>query len=157
MSDAGISKLLARSFAEARLIMEKRQVILKIKRFDPEKDKKPYWQEYQIEVEPTDRVLDGLNYVKAYHDGSLALRRSCAHGVCGSDAMRINGRNRLACKVLFKDLGSVVTIEPLAGLPVLKDLIVDMEPFMAHYREMKPYLINDDPPPPAERQQTPEQ
>jgi succinate dehydrogenase / fumarate reductase iron-sulfur subunit len=137
--------------------MEKRPVTLKIKRFDPEKDKKPYWQEYSIEVEPTDRVLDGLNYVKGYHDGSLALRRSCAHGVCGSDAMRINGHNRLACKVLFKDLGAVVTIEPVAGLPVLKDLIVDMEPFMAHYRAVQPYLINDDPPPPAERLQTPEQ
>jgi succinate dehydrogenase / fumarate reductase, iron-sulfur subunit len=137
--------------------MEKQLVTLKIKRFNPEKDKKPYWQAYQIEVEPTDRVLDGLNSVKWYHDGTLALRRSCAHGVCGSDAMRINGHNRLACKVLFKDLGQVVTIEPLAGLPVIKDLIVDMEPFMEHYRSVRPYLINDDPPPPAERLQTPAQ
>lgn len=137
--------------------MDKRKVILKIKRFNPEKDQKPYWVEYEVEVEPTDRVLDGLHYVKWYQDGTLALRRSCAHGVCGSDAMRINGRNRLACKMLFKDLGAVVTVEPIAGLPVIKDLIVDMEPFMEHYRAVIPYLVNDDPPPAAERLQSPEE
>ena len=78
-------------------------------------------------------------------DGTLAFRRSCAHGVCGSDAMRINGRNRLACKVLVKDLGSSeITVEPMLGLRVIKDLIVDMEPFFEHYRSVLPYLINDD-------------
>jgi succinate dehydrogenase / fumarate reductase iron-sulfur subunit len=137
--------------------MEKQKVTLKIKRFDPEKDNKPYWAEYKIEVEPTDRLLDGLHHVKWYQDGTLTLRRSCAHGICGSDAMRINGRNMLACKVLFKDLGSTVTVEPLACLPVIKDLVVDMEPFMAHYRSVMPYLINDDPPPPTERRQSPEE
>jgi succinate dehydrogenase / fumarate reductase iron-sulfur subunit len=137
--------------------MEKQKVILKVKRFDPEKDKTPYWAEYKIEVEPSDRVLDGLHYVKWYQDGTLALRRSCAHGICGSDAMRINGRNMLACKVLFKDLSSTVTVEPIAGLPVIKDLVVDMEPFMAHYRSVMPYLVNDDPPPPTERLQSPEE
>ena len=90
--------------------MAKQKVTLKIKRFDPEKDNKSYWAEYKIEVEPTDRLLDGLHHVKWYQDGTLTLRRSCAHGICGSDAMRINGRNMLACKVLFKDLGSTVTV-----------------------------------------------
>ncbi len=135
--------------------MEKSKATLKIKRFNPEKDNAPHWESYQIEVEPTDRILDGLNYVKWYQDGTLSFRRSCAHGICGSDAMRIDGRNRLACKILFKDLGEVITVEPIAGLPVIKDLIVDMEPFMEHYRAVLPYLINDDPPPPDERYQSP--
>ncbi|HEX9011972.1 MAG TPA: succinate dehydrogenase iron-sulfur subunit, partial [Anaerolineaceae bacterium] len=96
--------------------------------------------------EPTDRVLDAINYVKWYRDGSITYRRSCAHGVCGSDAMRINGHNRLACKVLVKDLGTdVITVEPIMGMNVIKDLIVDMEPFFAQYRSVLPYMINDDP------------
>ncbi|HEX7021855.1 MAG TPA: succinate dehydrogenase iron-sulfur subunit, partial [Trueperaceae bacterium] len=90
-------------------------------------------------------------------DGSLSYRRSCAHGVCGSDAMRINGFNRLACKVLVKDLGSKITIEPLGALPVLKDLIVDMEPFFDAYKDVRPYLLNDEAPPTTERLQSPEQ
>ena len=81
------------------------QVTLKIKRFNPEKDKEPWWGEYKIEAEPTDRLLDALNYVKWYMDGTLTYRRSCAHGVCGSDAMQINGSNTLACKVLLNSLG----------------------------------------------------
>ena len=105
---------------------------MRIQRFNPEKDKKPHWEEYQLDVEPMDRVLDGLHYVKWYQDGTLTLRRSCAHGICGSDAMRIDGRNRLACKVLFKDLGDVVTLEPISGLPLIKDLVVDMDPYMQH-------------------------
>ncbi|HPP75807.1 MAG TPA: 2Fe-2S iron-sulfur cluster-binding protein, partial [Armatimonadota bacterium] len=76
------------------------QVTLRIMRFDPEKDKKPVMKSYKAEVEPTDRVLDALNYVKWYEDGTLAYRRSCAHGICGSDAVIINGVNRLACKTL---------------------------------------------------------
>ena len=134
-----------------------REVTLKIKRFNPEVDKEPYWGEYSIEVAPTDRVLDGLHYVKWYRDGTLTLRRSCAHGICGSDAMLIDGRNRLACKVLFKDLGSTVTVEPIAGLPVIKDLVVDMEPFFEQYRSVLPYFINNNPPPPTERRQSPEE
>ena len=93
---------------------------------------------------PTDRVLDALHAVKWYEDGTLNLRRSCAHGICGSDAMRINGRNLLACKVLIQDVGENITIEPMHGLTVIKDLIVDMEPFFDHYRSVKPYLINDE-------------
>ncbi len=132
------------------------QVTLKIKRFNPEKDPKPWWGEYRVKVEPIDRVLDALHKVKWYQDGTLTLRRSCAHGICGSDAMRINGRNRLACKVLIKDLGSKITVEPILGLPVVKDLVVDMEPFFAHYRAVMPYHVNDDPPPVRERLQSPE-
>jgi succinate dehydrogenase / fumarate reductase iron-sulfur subunit len=132
------------------------RVRVKIRRFNPEKDRKPYWAEYTVEAEPTDRVLDLLMQIKGYQDGSLTFRRSCAHGVCGSDAMVINGRNRLACKELVQDVGSRVTIEPLRGLPVIKDLAVDMEPFFAHYRTVRPFLINDDPAPHAERLQSPE-
>ena len=130
------------------------KVQLKIRRFNPEVDKKPWWGKYEVEVEPTDQVLDALHYVKWYQDGTLTLRRSCAHGICGSDAMRINGRNRLACKVLIKDAGRKITVEPILGLPVIKDLVVDMEPFMAHYRSVLPFLINEEPPPGTERLQT---
>jgi succinate dehydrogenase / fumarate reductase, iron-sulfur subunit len=130
-------------------------VTIRIQRFNPETDDKPWWGQYTVEVDPNDQLLDGLHKIKWYHDGSLALRRSCAHGICGSDAMRVNGRNRLACKVLFKDLGQLVTVEPITGLPVIKDLVVDMEPFMDHYRAVLPYFINDDPPPPRERYQSP--
>jgi len=133
------------------------QVTLRIQRFNPETDSKPYYREYTVEVEPTDRVLDALNYIKWYQDGTLTFRRSCAHGVCGSDAMRINGRNRLACKVLIKDLGPKITIEPLLGFRIIRDLVVDMEPFFAQYRTVMPYLINDEPPPVRERLQSPEE
>ncbi|HSQ27017.1 MAG TPA: succinate dehydrogenase iron-sulfur subunit [Anaerolineales bacterium] len=131
------------------------QVTLKIFRYNPEKDKKPHYETYQLEAEPTDRVLDLLEYVKGYFDGTLSFRRSCAHGVCGSDAMRINGRNRLACKLLVKDLGTdKITVEPILGLRVIKDLFVDMEPFFEHYRSVMPYLVNNDPLPKKERLQS---
>ncbi|MEI2688928.1 MAG: succinate dehydrogenase iron-sulfur subunit [Anaerolineae bacterium] len=123
------------------------RVTLKIKRFNPERDEKQHWEEYEVDVEPNDQLLDALNKIKWYDDGSLTYRRSCAHGVCGSDAMVVNGRNRLACKVLMKDLGKKVTVEPIRGLPVIKDMVVDMEPFFARYRAIKPYLINDNAPP----------
>lgn len=133
------------------------QVHLKIQRFNPETDQEPWWSEHDIEVEPTDRVLDALNQVKWFQDGALTYRRSCAHGICGSDAMRINGRNRLACKTLIKDTGRKITVQPLMGLPIVKDLVVDMEGFLAKYRSVKPYLINDEPEPERERLQSPEQ
>ncbi|HNS03633.1 MAG TPA: succinate dehydrogenase iron-sulfur subunit [Anaerolineae bacterium] len=123
------------------------RVTLRIKRFNPERDEKQHWEEHEVDVEPNDQLLDALNKVKWYDDGSLTYRRSCAHGVCGSDAMVVNGRNRLACKVLMKDLGKKVTVEPIRGLPVIKDMVVDMEPFFARYRAVKPYLINDNEPP----------
>jgi succinate dehydrogenase / fumarate reductase iron-sulfur subunit len=130
------------------------QVALRIQRFNPETDRKPYWEEYPAEVEPTDRLLDALLQVKWYQDGTLAFRRSCAHGVCGSDAMTINNVNRLACKVLMKELGEKVKVEPLRGFPIIKDLVVDMEPFFDKYRSIKPYFINYDPDPPVERYQS---
>ncbi len=127
-------------------------VTFRIRRYNPEVagQKKPYWQEFTLDnVDPTDRVLELMHRIKWEQDGTLAFRRSCAHGVCGSDAMRINGINRLACKVLMQDLGNPqkVQIEPILGLPVLKDLIVDMEPFFGHYREVMPYFVNDEPVP----------
>jgi len=127
---------------------------IKIRRFNPETDRKPYWAEYRLDAQPWDRVLDVLVKIKDYQDGTLTFRRSCAHGICGSDSMVINGRNRLACKVLMKDVGARVTIEPLRGLPVIKDLTVDMAPFFAKYRSIQPFLINDDPPPYTERLQS---
>jgi succinate dehydrogenase / fumarate reductase iron-sulfur subunit len=132
------------------------KVRVKIRRFNPETDRKPHWAAYDVEASPSDRVLDLLVQIKAYQDGSLTFRRSCAHGICGSDAMVINGRNRLACKVLVKHVGKNIVIEPIRGLPVIKDLTVDMEPFFAHYRAVLPWFINDDPPPFAERLQDPE-
>ena len=102
------------------------KVKLKIKRFNPEKDEKSWWGEYSFEAEPTDRLLDALNHVKWYLDGTLTYRRSCAHGVCGSDAMLINGSNALACKTLIKNLGSNIRVEPMRGFHVIKDLLVDM-------------------------------
>ena len=132
------------------------QVNIRIKRYDPEAGRRPHWEEFNVEADPMDRVLDVLHEVKWEQEGSLAFRRSCAHGICGSDAMMTNGVNRLACKVLVKDLGPKITVEPLRGLPVLKDLIVDMEPFFESYEAVLPYFINDEPAPPAERLQSPE-
>ena len=132
------------------------KVHMKIRRYNPEKDKKPWWGEYDIDVAGTDRVLDALHEVKWQHDGSLTLRRSCAHGVCGSDAVRINGRNMLACKVLVQDFKGSITVEPLLGFRVIKDLVVDFEPFFAQYRSVLPFLINDETPPERERLQSPE-
>jgi succinate dehydrogenase / fumarate reductase iron-sulfur subunit len=133
------------------------EIKLRIFRFDPEKDERPRYENYVVDGEPNDQVLDLLNKVKWYQDGTLAYRRSCAHGICGSDALRINDVNRLACKVLVKDVGTKIKVEPILGLPVVKDLIVDMEPFFEHYRSVMPYLVNDDPPPEKERPQTVEQ
>jgi succinate dehydrogenase / fumarate reductase iron-sulfur subunit len=131
------------------------KVTLKLFRYNPEKDKKPHYDTFELEVEKTDRVLDLLERVKGYEDGTLSFRRSCAHGVCGSCAMRINGQNRLACKTLIQDLGAKkITVEPLLGMPVLKDMIVDMDPFFDNYRKVMPYFINDEPPPEKERLQS---
>lgn len=130
-------------------------VTLRIKRYNPETDVKPAFKEYVVDVEPNDRVLDALNKVKWHHDGTLTYRRSCAHGICGSDAMRINGRNRLACKLLMNELGRKITIEPLIGFKVIKDLVIDMDQFFASYKSIKPYLIADDAPSAGERLQSP--
>jgi succinate dehydrogenase / fumarate reductase iron-sulfur subunit len=131
-------------------------VTLRIRRYNPELDDEPHWESYRVEAEPSDRVLDLLHQVKWYTDGTLTFRRSCAHGVCGSDAMLINGRNRLACEYLVRDAGSEITVEAIRGLPILKDLLVDMEPFWESFRSVKPYLVNDDVPADGkERRQSP--
>jgi succinate dehydrogenase / fumarate reductase iron-sulfur subunit len=133
------------------------EITLRIFRYNPDDDEKEHYDEFTLDAEATDRVLDLLEKIKGTMDGTLAFRRSCAHGICGSDAVRINGVNRLACKVLVQDLKTKkVTIEPILGLPIEKDLIVDMEPFFDHYRSVMPYFVNDDPPPQKERLQSPE-
>ncbi len=132
-------------------------ITLKIRRYNPEQDDEPHWETYTVSGEPTDRLLDALHKVKWDLDGSLTFRRSCAHGICGSDAMRINGRNRLACKTLVKDLNPSrpISVEPIQGLPVLKDLVVDMEPFFAAYRSVMPFLVTTGNEPTRERLQSP--
>jgi succinate dehydrogenase / fumarate reductase iron-sulfur subunit len=134
------------------------QVTLKIFRYNPEVDKTFHYETYTLEAQETDRVLDLLEVVKGYTDGTLSFRRSCAHGVCGSDALRINGRNHLACKTLVRDVGTKITVEPLLGLKVIKDLIVDMQPFFDNYKRVLPWFINDSPLPAngRERLQSPE-
>jgi succinate dehydrogenase iron-sulfur subunit len=129
----------------------------RIQRYDPDKDSKPYFAEYDVEPGPSDRMLlDALIRIKTLDD-TLALRRSCREGVCGSDAMNINGKNGLACTTKLADLPGLVTIKPLPGLPIIRDLIVDMTLFFEQYHSVKPYLINDNPPPERERLQSPEQ
>ena len=119
----------------------RRTIIVTIRRFNPEADAEPHWESYQVSALSTDRVLNLLHQIKWEQDGSLTFRRSCAHGVCGSDAMRINGVNRLACKVLVRDLPDEITVEAIKGLPLEKDLVVDMEPFFEAYKAIKPFLI----------------
>ena len=135
------------------------QVTLKVFRFNPEVDKKWHYETYVFEAQLTDRVLDLLEYVKGYIDGTLSFRRSCAHGVCGSDALRVNGLNRLACKTLVRDVGDKITVDPIMGLKVIKDLIVDMDPFFDNYKKILPYFINESPihADGRERLQSPEQ
>ncbi|HEY9530678.1 MAG TPA: succinate dehydrogenase iron-sulfur subunit [Burkholderiales bacterium] len=129
----------------------------RIYRFDPEKQGKPFLQDYEVRVEPSDRkVLDALERLRI-QDDSLAYRRSCREGVCGSDAMNINGRNMLACITPLEGLKEPVTLRPLPGFPVIRDLIVDMTQFFKHYHEIRPYLVNDEPPPERERLQSPEE
>ncbi len=128
---------------------------LRVKRFERGKDREPYWSEYEVEAEPTDRLLDALHAIKWHQDGTLAFRRSCAHGICGSDAMLINGVNRLACKVLLKSLGQRITVEPMRGFSVVKDLVTDMEPFFGKYRSIQPYLMPAGAEPAKERLQSP--
>ena len=141
------------------------RVQLRVKRFNPEKDQKAHWGMYTLEnVHVNDSILDLLHRVKWEQEGTLTLRRSCAHGVCGSDAMRINGANALACKTLVARIvkegaaEATIQVEPILGLPIIKDLVVDMEPFFEHYRSVLPFFINDSPVPAngRERLQSPE-
>ncbi|MBC2875364.1 MULTISPECIES: succinate dehydrogenase iron-sulfur subunit [Streptomyces] len=133
-------------------------VTFRVRRFNPEVSAEATWQDFEVEIDPKERVLDGLHKIKWDLDGSLTFRRSCAHGICGSDAMRINGRNRLACKTLIKDINpeKPITVEPIKGLTVLKDLVVDMEPFFQAYRDVMPFLITKGNEPTRERLQSAE-
>ena len=127
----------------------------KIYRYDPDKDARPYVQDYELSLERSDvMLLDALIRIKA-QDDSLSLRRSCREGVCGSDAMNINGKNGLACITRLAELKEPVELRPLPGLPVIRDLVVDMSQFFKQYHSVQPYLVNDAPPPERERLQSP--
>ena len=128
-----------------------------IYRYDPDTDAKPYMQKIEIELDGSERMLlDAIMKLKA-HDPSISFRKSCREGVCGSDAMNINGKNGLACLTNMHTLPDVITLKPLPGLPVVRDLIVDMTQFFKQYNSIKPYLINDNVPPEKERLQSPEE
>lgn len=126
-----------------------------ISRYNPDQDEKPYLQDYEIDILPSDRMLlDVLLRIKE-QDPTLSLRKSCREGVCGSDAMNINGRNGLACITRVRDLKAPVVLRPLPSFPIVRDLIVDMSNFFKQYHSIKPYLVNDQPPPEKERLQSP--
>jgi succinate dehydrogenase / fumarate reductase, iron-sulfur subunit len=127
----------------------------RIQRYDPDKDARPYFQDYDVAMGPADRMLlDALVRIKAIDD-TLSLRRSCREGVCGSDAMNINGKNGLACITKIADLAEPVVIKPLPGLPIIRDLIVDMTLFFDQYHSVKPYVVDPAPMPEKERLQSP--
>ncbi|MFO8098929.1 MAG: succinate dehydrogenase iron-sulfur subunit [Salinibacter sp.] len=137
---------------------------VEIKRYNPDEDDEPHWESYEVPAEPLDSALSLLLHVKWHEDGTLSFRKSCAHGICGSDAMQINGENKLACSVLVQDLvgedaddGATITFAPLPSAPVIKDLIIDQSRFFEKYRDVKPWLITDGPAPEREREQSPEE
>ena len=128
-----------------------------IYRYNPETDKEPYVQTYQLkDIDPEMMLLEALLTIKK-QDTSLGFRKSCREGVCGSDGMNVDGVNRLACVTRLSELKNPVEIRPLPGLPVIRDLIIDMEQFYKQYRAVKPYLIGSEPEPEVERLQTPAQ
>lgn len=131
-----------------------------IYRYNPETDQEPYMKDYQLDTEGKDlMVLDVLELLKA-EDSSIAFRRSCREGVCGSDGMNINGKNGLACIMPISEAtggSNKLVLRPLPGLPVIRDLVIDMSMFYKQYEKVKPYLINDTPAPAIERLQSPEE
>ncbi|AOK06684.1 succinate:quinone oxidoreductase, iron-sulfur cluster binding protein [Burkholderia latens] len=130
---------------------------IQIYRYDPDRDAEPRMQRYAVDVGPDDRMLlDVLGRLKR-EDETLSYRRSCREGICGSDAMNINGKNGLACLTNMKTLPREIVLRPLPGLPVVRDLIVDMTDFFNQYHSIRPYLINDSTPPERERLQSPEE
>lgn len=136
--------------------MSRGKRIVEIYRYDPDKDNAPYMQTYEIELLDSDRMLlDVLLRLKKI-DETLTFRRSCREGICGSDGMNINGKNGLACLINMNTLPNKIVVRPLPGLPVIKDLVVDMNQFYAQYEKVHPFLINDQPAPPKERLQSPE-
>jgi succinate dehydrogenase / fumarate reductase, iron-sulfur subunit len=130
-----------------------------IYRFNPETDEKPYMQDFDIDVKEhnCNMVLDALLTIKNKFDETLTLRRSCREGVCGSDGMNINGKNRLACTTHLSSLSEPIVIRPLPGMPVIRDLVIDMTQFYQQYEKAKPFLQNDEPAPATERLQSPEE
>ena len=134
------------------------KVIFKVFRYDPDKDKAPYYKDYEVTItRPGMMVLDGLNQIKWEQDPSLSYRRSCREGVCGSDGMNINGMNTVSCMAHIEDYNSdVLVIKPLPGFPIVKDLVCDFDDFFNKYYAVKPYLIEKTPPPARERLQSKE-
>jgi succinate dehydrogenase / fumarate reductase, iron-sulfur subunit len=137
-----------------KIMADKR--IFEIYRYDPDKDAKPRMESYEVELDGSERMLlDALMKLKK-QDDSISFRRSCREGVCGSDAMNINGKNGLACLTNMLTLPQKISLRPLPGLPVVRDLIVDMSQFFKQYHSIKPYIVNDTPPPEKERLQSQE-
>ena len=128
-----------------------------ISRYDPDRDDAPYLKDYDIDILPGDRMLLDVLLRLKEQDPSLSMRKSCREGVCGSDAMNINGRNGLACITRVRDLKAPVVLRPLPGFPIVRDLVVDMTQFFKQYHSVRPYLVNGDPPPEKERLQSPEE
>ena len=132
--------------------------VFRIYRYDPEREQRPRFQDYEVELEPNEHmVLDALVRIKSFVDDSLSFRRSCREGVCGSDGMNINDKNMLACVTNIRDLERPIVLRPLPGMPVVRDLVVDLTPFWTQYHSVKPWLMNDTPPPERERLQSPAQ
>jgi succinate dehydrogenase / fumarate reductase iron-sulfur subunit len=135
------------------------KITLRIQRFNPETDREPHDEDFEVPAEPTDRILDALMYVNRHLDGSLAFRKSCAHGVCGSDAMLINGEERLACKTLVQDVvqdgKTLVTVAPLRAMAVQRDLMVDQARFFESYRAVKPFFMAKEEAAEGEHRQSP--
>src|SRR5260221_7841110 len=134
-------------------------MLFSIYRYNPEVDQKPYMQEFDLDVEKHNcyMVLDALLAIKNTMDDTLTLRRSCREGVCGSDGMNMNGKNGLACTMHLSSLKEPIVVRPLPGLPVIRDLVVDMTQFYDQYTKAKPFLQNDTPAPAKERLQSPEE
>ena len=153
-----MSTVLETTLVAAAEAPRRRLVKFSIYRYDPDKDAKPYMQSLEVELQPADRMLlDALMRIKQTTDDSVSYRRSCREGVCGSDAMNINGKNGLACITNLRELKEPIVLKPLPGLPVIRDLIVDMTQFFKQYESVKPYLQNDSAPPERERLQSPQE
>ncbi|MDA0982343.1 MAG: succinate dehydrogenase iron-sulfur subunit [Proteobacteria bacterium] len=135
--------------------MRKRLMKLSIYRYNPDKDAKPYMQDYDVQLEHSDRMLLDVLVRAKVQDDSLSFRRSCSAGICGSDAVNINGKNGLACITKISELPEHVTVRPLPGQPVIRDLIVDMTQFFKQYHSIQPYVVNNEPAPERERLQSP--
>src|SRR5690606_13043973 len=160
-NNAGPAALTSPTRTDAAVVARGRTMLkVEVYRYNPETDKAPYMKTYQVDTQGKDlMVLDVLEMLKA-KDPSLAYRRSCREGVCGSDGMNISGKNRLACVTAVSDaLDSAgrLIIRPLPGMPVVRDLVVDQSLFFKQYERIKPWLINDQPAPSIERLQSPEE